>query len=501
MKVYRIIAGIIILAYIGLVGYLYLDLNAGKAYPNKPITIIVHSKPGSAIDLMCRKVAELARKYSKEPFVVENRPGTQGVVAMQYVMDRKADGYIMLGVTKSFISTLIVNKSEVSMSDFQFIANMISDPEALITNKENGFNSIEDVISQAREMEGGQVWLGPGTGGRDHLMAMKTWETIGIEAQWVDYKSGPQSILAMMRNEAPIYVGNPSDILGKRELQIVAIAADKRLDRLPEVPTFKESGYDLNESMWRGFAVKKGTPPQAQNYVSNVLKQISEDSEWLAYCEDVYSFSDFLGPKAFSDKIDYETSETIEYLEKANLLSTYVREGRFNLLVVGIALMAMIFFLIMIILKFDFSRLNYKVLLSGVFIWIAAFFLYQTTLFDIPQGLNITSPALIPRIWAIALLIFAIWNLVNVLKDPNNIAKTNNLKILGLIILALLIYFITIPLIGYFLSTPLFLIAGMYIMKYRYWPVILINSFGFVLFSYAVFDLVLKIDLPMGNLF
>lgn len=178
-EVYKIIASLFILIYIGLMAYLYLDFNSGKAYPNKPITTVVHSKLGSSIDLMSRKVAELGRKYSDAPFVVENRPGTQGVVAMNYVMDKQADGYTLLEVTKLFISTVIVNKSDISMSDFQFLANMISDPEALISNKENGFQSIDDIISQSNEMNGDQVWLGTGTGGRDHLMALKhgkLWE-------------------------------------------------------------------------------------------------------------------------------------------------------------------------------------------------------------------------------------------------------------------------------------------------------------------------------------
>lgn len=81
---------------------------------------------------------------------------------------------------------------------------------------------------------------------------------MGIESQWVYYKSGPQSILAMLRNEAPVYVGNPADIIGKKELHITAFAADERLKTLPEVPTLKVSGYNLNESMWRGFDFKKG---------------------------------------------------------------------------------------------------------------------------------------------------------------------------------------------------------------------------------------------------
>ena len=227
----KILAILFILAYLGLLGVLYFNVNSDAAYPNKPVTIVVHSKPGSAIDLMSRKVAEIARKYSKEPFVVENRPGTQGIVAMQYVVDRKADGYTLLGVTKSFLSTLIVNKSDVSISDFSFLAKMISDPEAIITNKKRGFNTILDVVEDAKKHK--QNWIGPGTGSRDHLMAIKTWKKLGIEAEWVDYKSGPQSILAMMRDEAPIYVGNPADITGKKDLKIVALAAKVRHKGLP----------------------------------------------------------------------------------------------------------------------------------------------------------------------------------------------------------------------------------------------------------------------------
>ncbi|MDX5586180.1 MAG: tripartite tricarboxylate transporter substrate-binding protein [Aureibaculum sp.] len=494
-------ASLFILIYIGLMAYLYLDLNSGEAYPNKPITIIVHSKPGSSIDLMSRKVAELSRKYSDAPFVVENRPGTQGVVAMNYVMDRDADGYTLLGVTKSFISTVIVNKSDITMSDFQFLANMISDPEALISNRENKWGSINDIVSQANEMNGKQVWLGPGTGGRDHLMALKTWEALGIKAQWVDYKSGPQSILAMLRNEAPIYVGNPSDILGKKQLQIIAIAADKRLEALPDVPTLKESGYDLNESMWRGFAFKKGVSQNAVAYVSDVMKKISEDKEWQTYCKEVYSFSDYLDPDTFSEKINYETGETIEYLEKAGLLNSYVKEGKLPLWSVAILLVFIVAFLIVLIVKFDIKKINYSIILSGIFIWVAGLFYYQTLLFEIPKGLNITSPALIPTIWVVALFVFAVWNIINELTGKRTTQKKGNLKILGKILIALLIYFIAIPQIGYFLSTPLFLIGGMYIMNYRKWSLMIINAFGFVLFSYLVFDLVLRIELPLGNMF
>ena len=125
MNLKNFIGGLFFIFYLALLGYLYIGIGQGKTYPAKPISIIVHSKPGSAIDYMARKVAEIARNYSDVAFVVENRSGTQGLVAMQHVLDLKADGYTLLGVTKSFLSTVMVNKSKVGLGDFQFIANMV----------------------------------------------------------------------------------------------------------------------------------------------------------------------------------------------------------------------------------------------------------------------------------------------------------------------------------------------------------------------------------------
>jgi len=285
MNVKNYIAGIIFVFYLGLLGYLYLGIGHGNTYPAKPISIIVHSKPGSAIDYMARKVAEMARKHSDVAFVVENRSGTQGLVAMQHVLDMKADGYTMLGVTKSFLSTVMVNKSKVSLGDFQFIANMVSDPEALISNKARNFHSLNDIIKDAQSKTQ-QVWIGPGTGSRDHLMALVTSETLGIDVKWIDYKSGPQSVLALLRDEAAVYVGNPADTKGKSNLDIISIASNKRLESLPDVQTFKEQGYDLNESMWRGFAFRKGVPKEAIEYVTEVLQKVVNDPEWENYCNE-----------------------------------------------------------------------------------------------------------------------------------------------------------------------------------------------------------------------
>ena len=499
MNVKNIIAGIIVISYLGLLGYLYLGIGQGNKYPAKPISIIVHSKPGSAIDYMARKVAEIARKHSDVAFVVENRSGTQGLVAMQHVLDMKADGYTLLGVTKSFLSTVMVNKSKVKLDDFQFIANMVSDPEALISNEERKFTSLSDIIKDSKKGET-QVWIGPGTGSRDHMMALKTWETLNVDAKWIDYKSGPQSVLAMLRNESAVYVGNPADTKGKSSLDIISIASEKRLSSLPDVPTFKEQGYDLNESMWRGFAFKKGVPKEAVEYVTKVLQEVINDDEWIEYCDDTFVFSSFEKQEEFTNRIAEEVEETNYYLNKAGLLVAYQKESPIHIILVLIIISLAVFLLLFAFNKFHISKINYDQMIAGSVIIISLFFYYQTVLFQIPGTVNITSPSLIPRIWIIILILLSILLIINSRNKTQKIINTSPRTVL-IIIAFLLIYLVTMQWIGYFFTTPIFILVSMYLLKYRKTALMTINAFSFVLFSYFIFNKLLHIDLPLGWLF
>ncbi len=492
-------AGIILVIYFGLLGYLYLGLGHGDAYPAKPITIIVHSKPGSAIDYMARKVSEIARKYSKAPFVVENRSGTQGLVAMKHVLDNKADGYTLLGVTKSFLSTVMVNKSKVKLDDFLFVANMVSDPEAIISNENRGFNSIEDIIVDSKQ-EQKQVWIGPGTGSRDHLMAIKSWEVLGIDASWIDYKSGPQSILALLRDESAVYVGNPADIKGKTGLKIISIASDNRLSSLPDIPTFKEQGYDLSESMWRGFAFKKGVPDEAVEYVTKILQEVVVDEEWKTYCDETNVFSNFEKHLEFTQRIEQEVEETNYYLNKAGLLATYQEQGQIPILFMFILIISIVFLLILAFNKFIIKKINYDQIIAGGIISISLFFYYQTILFSIPENSDVTNPALIPRIWIIVLLLLSIFL---IFKSRNKSYEHPNFMPgrVVIIIAFLIVYLISMQWIGYFFTTPVFILSTTYLLLYRKPAFMIINAFGFVIFSYFIFNKLLHIDLPLGWLF
>jgi len=218
------------------------------AYPEKPITFIVHSKPGSGIDITTRQFTRIAAKYTNATFVVENKTGGSGIIAMREVLDRPADGYTILAMTKSFLSTILLSKSGINLDDFYLLSCLVIDPEVLITNRHSQIRTMDDIIRDAKARQGRQEWLGPLVGGVDHLMAVKVWETLGIRGEWIPFEGGSDALAALLGQHGVVYVGNPVDVKGRPDLMIAAVSAEHRLPEFPEAPTFHELGYDLKGS-------------------------------------------------------------------------------------------------------------------------------------------------------------------------------------------------------------------------------------------------------------
>jgi hypothetical protein len=244
----------------------------------------------------------------------------------------------------------------------------------------------------------------------------------------------------------------------------------------------------------------KGVPEKAVVYVTDILQKVVNDEEWEEYCNETYVFSNFEKQDEFTNRIIQETEETILYLNKANLLVTYVKESPIHLLIVVIIIFSIISLLILSINKFKIKNITYDQIIAGGIFGFSGFFYYQTLLFEIPETINITSPTLIPRIWIITLAILSIvlFFRSNAIDSKKQDYKPKTVLI---IILFLFAYLISMQWVGYFFTTPIFILATMYLLKYRKIPIMGIFAFGFVLFSYLIFNKLLHIDLPMGRWF
>lgn len=262
--------------------------TAQAAFPDKPIKLIVYTKPGGAIDVFARKFTAIAGKYTDATFVVVNKSGAGGIVAIKYILSQKPDGYKFAAVTRSNIGKIVSTGGKINVDDINWMGLMVIDPEAIIINKNQAVNTWEQIVADAKEKGGKQLWVGPAAGGNDHIMAMKTWKAAGIEAKWIPYGGGGKAMAALLGGHGAVYVGNPQDVIGRPDLKVAAIASEKRLGgQFADVPTFDELGVKglSNEIMWRGFMAKKGIPAEAEAFYVDLLNKVNNDPEWKAYVE------------------------------------------------------------------------------------------------------------------------------------------------------------------------------------------------------------------------
>jgi len=263
------------------------EQESSASFPTKPIKLVVYTGPGGAGDILARKFTDIASKYTEATFVVENKTGAGGIVAMEYVAKTKPDGYTLMYMTKSNISKLVTTDSELDPMTFDWISLMQIDPECIITNKNNPVNTWEQIVKDAKAKNGDQLWMGPAAGGLDNITAVNIWKAAGIQAKWVPFASGGKAIAGLLGEQGITYVGNPGETIGKPDLKVAAICSSERLPQFPDVPTFKELGIDglENEVMWRGFAVVKGTSDNIIAWYDDIFEKVANDPQWIASYE------------------------------------------------------------------------------------------------------------------------------------------------------------------------------------------------------------------------
>jgi len=168
------------------------------------------------------------------------------------------------------------------------------------------------IIRQARTMGGRQTWAVPVLGGNKHFEALMIWQATGVQGQAVPFQSGPLGANALLGGSVDVQMGNPFDTAG-RALWVAAIASPERMPGFEDSPTFAELGFpELNDNhIWRGFAVKKGTPPAMIKWMEDLVTKVSTHPRWIEY-----NSGNAIAPRAvFGDEFRKIVQTTIDITE------------------------------------------------------------------------------------------------------------------------------------------------------------------------------------------
>ena len=259
-----------------------MSVASAEWKPTAPITIMNYVKSGGGMDVATRKFSEIAAKYTDATIVVDNKTGAGGLIAAEYVLGQPADGYTVFATTISYVDSVLWGSEDIDeyIFGFEWIDNIMADPYAIMVEK----NSTATLADLAADKDG-QIWCGPSAGGAKHIVALQFWSKLGIEnATFVPYTSGPDALLAVIQGQGVATVGNPGDVEG-RDLKHLVIATKEKLATYPDAANFADLGYPEldNLSMWRGYAVKKGTPAEFITWWQDLCQKVTEDPEWIDF--------------------------------------------------------------------------------------------------------------------------------------------------------------------------------------------------------------------------
>jgi hypothetical protein len=253
-------------------------------YPNKPISFIVPYAAGGGADSRSRQIGQQLSQLLKTPVIIENKAGAGGNIGTEFIAKAPPDGYTIgmgnfapLAVNKTLFKTLRYDPQ----MDLLPIILIERGPLVLVVNTTSNYQSVSDVVKDAKAKPGQLTFASGGIGGSHQLSAELFKQSAVIDMIHVPYKSGAAGLTDLMGNNVSMmfdqmYSAMPSIKGGK--LRPLAITSKTRSPLLKDLPSFTELGYpQLVVNNWQGLIAPKGTPKAIIDKLNMAVNQILKD--------------------------------------------------------------------------------------------------------------------------------------------------------------------------------------------------------------------------------
>lgn len=222
---------------------------AAETYPTHPVRLIVPFPAGGITDLSGRLIAQGLQEKFKQPFVVENKPGANGVIGFHEMMKAPADGYtLMMGTVGSVVINIVIDPNPPfdPLHDLTPIANAAEYATALVVNKSMPVNSVKEFVAYAKAHPGKLTFGSTGVGALDYTAAQLLMKEAGIKMLHVPFKGGPEALNSLMGGTIDSIVEVFPVVMGQikgHTIKGLAVTSPYRQPTLPDLPTFKEAGF------------------------------------------------------------------------------------------------------------------------------------------------------------------------------------------------------------------------------------------------------------------
>ena len=302
---------------------------AQENYPSRPVKMLVPYGPGGATDIIARIVAQHLTSELGQSFIVENKPGANGNIALEAVAKASPDGYTLL---VGNVSTNAINEniyaSQLTIKpsrDLVGIAKLVEIPHIVVAPASLPANNIAELIALAKKDPGKLNFASVGIGSYPHLDMERFMKAAGIQLTHVPYKGGAgQAIPAMIAGEVQVAFFNMASLLPhirSGRLKALAAVPAERLPELPNVPTLAEQGFPgIGTNAWQGMFAPAATPkPVIDALHRAVFTALNRPDIKESLAKQMMSVEVSKSPQEFTDLVRRETAAWGEFLRSARI--------------------------------------------------------------------------------------------------------------------------------------------------------------------------------------
>jgi tripartite-type tricarboxylate transporter receptor subunit TctC len=260
---------------------------AQEAYPSHAITLINPFPPGGAADVVGRPFAAVLEPIVKQPVVVDTKAGAAGAVGAQVAASAKPDGYtLLLHITSisgfAEVDKLFGRPVKFTRADFIPIARFVADPCVLLVNDQQPYKTLKELTDDVKKRPDEIIFSSSGLYGALHIpMALYMKAAGGLKMRHLPTNGGGPALTSFLGNNAQVLVSSISASLAQikgGKAKPLALFGATRSKALPDVPTMKELGYNLEYYLWVGLFAPKGTPDAVVTYLrTNAGKAVQTD--------------------------------------------------------------------------------------------------------------------------------------------------------------------------------------------------------------------------------
>ncbi|MQA12266.1 MAG: tripartite tricarboxylate transporter substrate binding protein [Pseudonocardiaceae bacterium] len=301
------------------------DSAADADWPSgETMKLIVGYGAGGTTDTMARSLAKQLEKKLDVQIQVENQEGAGGQRAYTELATAKPDGLTLGTLNYPTIITTMVDKSKgatYTLDDFQPLANHVNDPRVTIVRPDSQFKTAKDLVSHAKKNPLKLKGATSGLSGGGHFSMIKLEQATGADFAPVHFNEGQADAkAAFLGGHVDVYfasIGDGLEVIKAGKGRALGMADDERSPLLPDAPTFKEQGIDIQESGMRGYALPAGVPQERVDKLATALKEIIDGPKHKEELAKLSLQPDFMGPKEYTDWLKKQMPEVKKINEKS----------------------------------------------------------------------------------------------------------------------------------------------------------------------------------------